>query len=140
MVGEVQPEARQNQGRTDSLAASETAVLMPESYRGPTSHVPRPASFFLMHRLWPYRKNGTGDMKQLMTGNSALSLILDFVLKLPTEVLKAVLRAQNGFQHIYMHIYIYYIGMLTCADTVRKFYFIENECCFQAVVPYHQLK
>lgn len=78
MVGEVQPEARQNQGRTDSLAASETAVLMPESYRGPTSHVPRPASFFLMHLLWPYRNNGTGVMKQLMTGNNSLSLTLDF--------------------------------------------------------------
>ena len=116
MVGEVQPEARQNQGRTDSLAASETAVLMPESYPGPTSHVPRPASFFLMHLLWPYRKNGTGVMKQLMTGNSALSLTLDFVLKLRTEVLKAVLRAQNGFQHMYMNmhicIYIYYIYIL----------------------------
>ena len=78
MVGEVQPEARRNQGRTDSLAASETAALMPESYRGPTSHVLRPASFFLMHLLWPYRNNGTSVMKQLMTANSSLSLTLDF--------------------------------------------------------------
>ena len=117
MVGEVQPEARQNQGRTDSLAASETAVLMPESYPGPTSHVPRPASFFLMHLLWPYRKNGTNVMKQLMMGNSSLSLTLDFVLKLRTEVLKAVLRAQNGFQYLYVHIYIY-IFILACSPVL----------------------
>lgn len=66
------------------------------------------------------------------------------MLKLRTEVLKAVLRAQNGFQqYVYALIYIEIytdIGMLTCADTVREFYFIENACCFQAVVSYRQLK